>query len=171
MSKPRINKQKAKEIILSSIEEGLTFTDTLGVIRSNSVIAESTFTLYWKECSKKYLERQKRLEKKKDEVRVEMEKEAVKYDILTRFERLEIATKIARNNPRRVPTKLDGSGTPIEFSLFYNSGAEVIRALDYLSKVEGDYAPEKQEVELKNIDPFAQMRRNHGIDEEAESSV
>ena len=151
MTKPRISKIKAKEMILSSMEEGLTFTDTLGVIRSNSVLAESTFTLYWNECQKEYLERQNRLEKEKDEVRVEVEKEAVKYDILSRFERMEIATKIARNNPRRIPMKLDKDGTPVEYALVYNSGSEVVRALDYLSKIEGDYAPEKMEVDSKHI--------------------
>ena len=50
--KPRISKIKAKEIILSSMEEGLTFTDTLRAIRSNSELAESSFAIYWKECQK-----------------------------------------------------------------------------------------------------------------------
>jgi len=164
MSKPRISKIKAKEIILSSMEEGLTFTDTLRAIRSNSELAESSFAIYWKECQKEYLERQKKREKKKEEAREEADKEAVKYDILSRFERMEIATKIARNNPKRIPTKLDANGNPIEYSLVYNSAAEVVRALDYLSKIDGDYAPEKQELEHKySKDTIQHIRDALGI--------
>lgn len=131
------------------MEEGLTYIDTMDVIGRKWALPETTFTRYWKECQKEYLERQKRLEKEKEVVRVETEKEAVKYDILSRFERMEIATKIARNNPKRIPTKLDAQGNPIEYSLVYNSAAEVVRALDYLSKVDGDYAPEKHQIDLQ----------------------
>lgn len=146
------------------MEEGLTFTDTLRAIRSNSELAESSFAIYWKECQKEYLERQKKREKKKEEAREEADKEAVKYDILSRYERQEIATKIARNNPRRIPTKLDKDGTPIEYALVYNSGAEVIRALDYLSKIDGDYAAEKQKVEYEySTDTIQHIRDALGL--------
>ena len=115
MSKPRISKIKAKEIILSNIEKGFTFNDTYEAILRNFKLSEPTFSTYWKECQKEYIERQKRLEKEKEVARVETEKEAVKYDILSRYERMEIATKIARNNPKRIPTKLDANGNPIEY--------------------------------------------------------
>lgn len=162
--KPRISKIKAKEIILSKMEEGLTFNDTYAAICRNMQLSERAFANYWKECQQEYKERQNRLEKEKDDVRVEMEKEAVKYDILSRFERMEIATKIARNNPKRIPTKLDANGNPIEYSLVYNSAAEVVRALDYLSKIDGDYAPEKQELEHKySKDTIQHIRDALGI--------
>jgi len=164
MSKPRINKIKAKKIILSKMEEGLTFNDTYAAICRNMQLSERAFANYWKECQQEYKERQNRLEKEKDDVRVEMEKEAVKYDILSRYERQEIATKIARNNPKRIPTKLDANGNPIEYSLVYNSAAEVVRALDYLSKIDGDYAPEKQELEHKySKDTIQHIRDALGI--------
>ena len=164
MSKPRISKIKAKEIILSNIEKGFTFNDTYEAILRNFKLSEPTFSTYWKECQKEYIERQKRLEKEKEVARVETEKEAVKYDILSRYERQEIATKIARNNPRRIPTKLDKDGTPIEYALVYNSGAEVIRALDYLSKIDGDYAAEKQKVEYEySTDTIQHIRDALGL--------
>ena len=162
--KPRISKIKAKEIILSNIEKGFTFNDTYEAILRNFKLSEPTFSTYWKECQKEYIERQKRLEKEKEVARVETEKEAVKYDILSRYERMEIATKIARNNPKRIPTKLDANGNPIEYSLVYNSAAEVVRALDYLSKIDGDYAPEKQELEHKySKDTIQHIRDALGI--------
>lgn len=146
------------------MEEGLTFNDTYAAICRNMQLSERAFANYWKECQQEYKERQNRLEKEKDDVRVEMEKEAVKYDILSRFERMEIATKIARNNPKRIPTKLDANGNPIEYSLVYNSAAEVVRALDYLSKIDGDYAPEKQELEHKySKDTIQHIRDALGI--------
>lgn len=151
MEKPRISKQKAKKIILSEMEKGLTFNDTYAVISRNVQLSERAFSNYWKECQKEYLEQQNRLEKAKEDARVEIEKEAVKYRILSRYERMEIASRIAMGEERDVVTKTDGDGNVIEKAKISPSDNERVRALDYLSKIEGDYAPEKMEVDSKHI--------------------
>lgn len=151
MEKPRINKTKAKKIILQQLEKGLTHGDTYRVILGNFRLSEPTFDTYWKECQQEYIERLNRLEQKKDEVRLEAEKEALKYRILSRYERMEIASRIALGEERDIVLETDGEGNPIKKGKIVPSDNERTRALDYLSKIEGDYAPEKMEVDSKHI--------------------
>jgi len=142
MEKKRISKDKAIEVILKQKDKGLTYTDTFDVIRRKATLSETAFKTYWNEANEIYLQRQEVIDNELMNIRTELEKEALKMAILTKHERMKIASEIANDK------------------VAFASVADRIRALDYLSKIEGDYSPEKIDVtgqivwnESKTYDP------------------
>lgn len=149
--KKRINKQKAIELILNELEKGSTYTHCLEVIRRKWTLADTTYQRYWKEARSLYEGMQEAIrEKLKDEL-LKAERERIKKAILTKDERMLEASKIAR-----------GEGRKISGSVFIPNDRDRLQALDYLSKIEGDYAPEKidhttdgESLNKKEVDPLA----------------
>ena len=74
------------------------------------------------------------LNKGKDDIILESEKERLKSAILTKFERMEIASNIAKGKAWR-------SGDV----MVVPNASDRMKACDYLSKIDGDYAPAKLE--------------------------
>ena len=72
------------------------------------------------------------LNKGKDDIILDAEKERLKSAILTKFERMEIASNIARGKAWK-------SGNV----MIVPSASDRMKACDYLSKIDGDYAPTK----------------------------
>ena len=72
------------------------------------------------------------LNKGKDDIILESEKERLKSAILTKFERMEIASNIARGKAWK-------SGNV----MVVPNASDRMKACDYLSKIDGDYAPTK----------------------------
>lgn len=128
----RISKAKAIEIILKEKRKGTTYTDCLGVIRSNSDLAESSFAKYWKEAEQIHLERKKAIEAELMRVDIEHKKEELKKNLLTFDEKREIAATIARGESYE-------SGGQIVIP----SSSERIKALEYDSKLMADIASTK----------------------------
>lgn len=81
-------------------------------------------------------------EKIRDKVLITEAKESIKSVILSRNQRLEILSDLAIKAKRE---------------------ENKIKAIAELNKMQGDYAPEKIENMLNFSDPFAEMRKNHGI--------
>lgn len=77
------------------------------------------------------------LNKGKDEQIQESEKERLKLAILTKFERMEIASNIARGKAWKVGNEI-----------IIPTASDKLKACDYLSKIEGDYAPSKTELDI-----------------------
>lgn len=77
------------------------------------------------------------LNKGKDEGILDAEKERLKMDILTKFERMKIASDIGR-----------GKAWKVGDDVIKPNANDRLKALDYLSKVDGDYAATKLETEL-----------------------
>jgi len=75
------------------------------------------------------------LNKGKDDIILESEKERLKSAILTKFERMEIASNIAKG-------KAWMSGNV----MIVPNASDRMKACDYLSKIDGDYAPSKTDV-------------------------
>lgn len=130
----KISKQKAIELILVELDKGSTFSSCLALNGTKWHLSERTFKRYWKEANQIYSERQQAILTEVNEQRVELEKERVKKAILTKEQRMEIATEIAIGEE--------------------SSNGDKIKALDYLSKIEGDYAAIKQDLNINgSIDP------------------
>ena len=72
------------------------------------------------------------LNKGKDDIILESEKERLKSAILTKFERMEIASNIAKGKAWK-------SGNV----MVVPNASDRMKACDYLSKIDGDYAPTK----------------------------
>ena len=75
------------------------------------------------------------LNKGKDDIIHDAEKERLKSAILTKFERMEIASNIARGKAWK-------SGNV----MIVPSASDRMKACDYLSKIDGDYAPTKTDL-------------------------
>lgn len=127
----KINKQVVIDNILSEIEKGSTYSDCLRLIATSCDLHKATFTRYWKEANKTYLERRQSIEKELTGERLEAEKERLKSNILTKTQRMQLATDIALNEE--------------------SSNNDKLKALDYLSKIEGDYAPVQTESEVSIV--------------------
>ena len=71
----------------------------------------------------------------------EAEKERLKSAILTKYERILIAQSIAQ-----------GKAWKAGNTMVVPSAGDRIRALDYLAKIEGDYAPNKTDINVKSAE-------------------
>lgn len=131
----KISKQKAIELILVELEKGSTFSVCFSVLCSKFQLIERTFNNYWKEANTIYQERQQSILKQVEQDNVELEKERLKRQILSKHERMEIASKIAK-----------GEAWKVQNELIVPSAGDRMRALDYLSKVDGDFAVKKVDV-------------------------
>ena len=61
-----------------------------------------SFDRYWKEANERHLEAQNKLQKEKDSIYIDAEKEALKRNILQKHEALEILSKIAKGTAKKV---------------------------------------------------------------------
>jgi len=77
------------------------------------------------------------LNKGKDDIILESEKERLKSSILTKFERMEIASNIAKGKAWKSGDVMVVPNT-----------SDRMKACDYLSKIDGDYAATKVENEV-----------------------
>ncbi|MDH1602348.1 hypothetical protein [Empedobacter sp. GD03739] len=143
MPSQRLNKQKAIELILVELEKGSTYSACLGVIGRKWTLSESSFKRYWKEANSTYSERQELIQKELESKRLEAETERLKKAILTKDERLEIASNIALGKARKIGEQI-----------LIPSDGDRLRALDYLAKVNGDFAPKKEEITIKTEQPL-----------------
>ena len=75
------------------------------------------------------------INKGKDDIILDSEKERLKSAILTKFERMEIASNIAKGKAWK-------SGNV----MIVPNASDRMKACDYLSKIDGDYAPSKTEI-------------------------
>jgi len=106
----------------------------------------------------------------------EQTKELVKSQILSRYEGLEILSKIARGDAKKIPTEMrvyDNQKDAVfdGFVLETPSSNDRIRAIQTMAKIEWGEAPIVTENTLTVTDPFSQMRKNHGIDNKTKAGV
>lgn len=127
------NKQTYIDFIVNELNKGnVQYKDVCSVFCSKFQLSERTFNSYWKNANVAFSEQREAINKKKLEESITQEKEAVKSLVLDKYARMKIAEGIALGKARR-----------IEGQIVMPSDAERLKALDYLSKIEGDYAPTK----------------------------
>lgn len=136
MPSQKLNKQKAIELILAELDKGSTYSICMALNGTKWHVAERTFKRYWKEANSIYLERQEQVQKELESKRLKAEEERLKKAILTKDERLEIASSIAMGKARKIGEQI-----------LIPSDGDRLRALDYLAKVSGDFAPKKAEID------------------------
>ncbi|MDR2586370.1 MAG: hypothetical protein LBC84_09200 [Prevotellaceae bacterium] len=119
-----------------------------------------TIERYVKQAKQYNKTRLNKQEQAKEKVLVEEAKESIKRAILTRYESLETLSTIAKGTARKIGE-----------DVIIPSDGDRIRAIQQLAKMEGWEAPIKTDNTVTFADPFAQMRKNHGIDTEAKTSV
>src|SRR5690606_6462128 len=139
-NKTSISDEKVKEILIDGINSGANYilnkSNFYEYVRTiHKIERQRCLRLY----DKYYPEAQESLNNKKIEIGIQKQKDAVNKAILTKLERMEIASKIANG----VARKIDGN-------LIVPTDNDRLKALEYLSKIEGDFAPVKQDLSIKS---------------------
>jgi hypothetical protein len=136
--------------ILSEMDFGSGFSDCKKINGEKWRLAEKTFERYWNEAKKRYLEANERDKIALEGVRLEMKKEAVKSNILTKQERLDILSQIARGEipmvKHIVVSMGSGLGSEIQERTIYPAWKDRKEAVAEINKMEGDYAPIKKDI-------------------------
>jgi hypothetical protein len=130
------NKQIYIDFILDELNKGkVQYKDVCSVFLRKFTLTRQTFDKYWKQANEQYKEQRRAInETKQEQITIE-EIKAVKTLVLDKIGRMKIAESIAMEEN--------------------NSNLDRLKALDYLSKIEGDFAPEKVENTHKvNIPPL-----------------
>jgi hypothetical protein len=138
------NKTAYTDFILTELNKGnVNYKDVFLVFLSKFKLSEPTFVKYWKLANETYLEQRNAINEAKLEDSIKTEKEAVKTLVLDKVERMRIAEEIAIGKAKR-----------IEGTIVMPSPSDRLRALDYLSKIEGDYAPKEIDLKLDSKPPI-----------------
>lgn len=140
MIKP--NKKIYVDFILEELSKGnVTFNTVCAVFNGKFRLTENTFIKYWKIANAAHRVTQDAINEARATQSIVSEVETLKKATLTKIDRVLIAEQIAMGNATS-PT----SEVP--------SVTEQLKALDYLSKIDGDYAATKSEIEVsdKRID-------------------
>ncbi len=150
------NKQIYIDFIIDKLNKGnVHYKDVMLVFVSKFELTEQTFVRYWKKANEQYKEQRRLINKTKQEQRTNEEIKAVKTLVLDKVGRMEIAESIAMEEN--------------------NSNLDRLKALDYLSKIEGDFAPEKVEnnvnmnIPILNINPLDDDTADDSTTEDSET--
>ena len=135
------NKENIINDILIELEKGITFSDCLALNGTKWQLSQRTFARYWKDANEAYKEVLNKRQKELADISTEVEKERLKMAILTKHERMKIASNIAQGKARKVNDQI-----------IIPTDGDRIRALDYLAKIEGDYAPNKTDIKVSSTE-------------------
>lgn len=143
------NKENIINDILIELEKGITFSDCLALNGTKWQLSQRTFARYWKKANEAHKDVLNKRQKELADISIEAEKERLKMAILTRHERMKIASDIGK-----------GKAWKVGDEILIPTSSDRLRALDYLSKVEGDYAPIKSETTLNGVDEIIVKRKS-----------
>jgi len=147
------NKELIVNEMLGEMDFGITYKACMQLNQSKWKLTEGTFVRYWKEASDRYLAANQKAKEAVNEVKVEAIKNRASKGILSREERIEILSQIARGDisyQMEVPSKF-GPQTLTAWPSFNDRKG----AVSEINKMEGDYAPIKKDITSKgeNIAP------------------
>ena len=140
--KPK-KEQTVNEMLLE-IEMGASYSECLRVNDGLWGLPSSTFDRYWAEASKRFKARLDAIEEATTKAAVLMEIKALKKAILSKHERQEILTQIAKGEiPLVKHIVCDGVIQEVDV---VPAWADRRAAIAELNKMEGDYAPVKKDI-------------------------
>lgn len=144
MRKLKPNKEKIVNEILVKIEAGKLYSEVQTINRSVWKLSSSTFTRYWKLAQDQYRERLDAIKQEQADQFNEAQKTQSSEAVASKQERLEAVTRILRGQSRKA-----GNRT------VYPTEDQIVKAAEYLSKIDGDFAPEKREITEKKAPVFS----------------
>lgn len=136
------NKKLYVDFIIDELSKGnVQFNAVFAVFKGKFRLTENTFIKYWKIANEAHRATQDAVNEARVTQSIVSEIETVKKATLTKIDRILIAELIAQ-------------GIGVAGTIQTPTPTEQLKALDYLSKIEGDYAATKTEVEVsdKRID-------------------
>lgn len=133
------NKENIITEILIEIEKGFGFNHCQDVFGLNWALPPTTFKRYWKIASQRYREQQLANQNILAGISLEAEKERLKKAILTKDERMEILSQIARGEMEMTKHIVcDGVIQEREIDPAWNDRKNAIAELN---KMDGSYSP------------------------------
>ena len=127
------NKEQYIDFIVNELKNGnVLYKDVSLVFLGKFRLSGPTFDKYWKLANEAHREAQQAIKEAKEVQTITNELDKLKTLNLTKIDRMKIAEGIAMGKAKR-----------IEGQIIVPSHADQLKALDYLAKIEGDYAPTK----------------------------
>jgi len=138
------NKEKIVNEMLVQIEAGKLYNEVLKLNATKWCLSVRTFARYWKAAQQQYADRLAAIKKEQAIQSTQAALNRNSEAIASKQERMEAVTRVLRGQSR-----IAGKRT------IYPTEDQIIKAAEYLSKIEGDYAPEKREVTEKSTPIFS----------------
>jgi len=144
MAAPKVNIENAINEILSDLDFGMERADCLSKFVEKWQVSTRTFDRYWSEALSRFAALNIRAQNVLEQEYINGKKEALKKAILTKHERMEILTQIAKGEltfQKEVPTKFGPqmiTATP-DFT-------DRKAAIAELNKMAGEYAPIRKDI-------------------------
>jgi hypothetical protein len=127
------NKRQYIDFIIDELNKGnVHYKEVMLAFVSKFELTEQTFVRYWKSANAEYSAHRESVNKQKAEESIRTETAAAKSLVLDKYARMKIAESIALGKAKRV-----------EGQIIMPSPSDQLKALDYLAKIDGDYAPAK----------------------------
>lgn len=127
------NKEQYIDFIVDELSKGnVQYKEVMLAFVSKFELTEQTFVRYWKTANERHREAQQAIKKATEVQSIEGELNKLKTLQLTKLDRMKIAEGIAMGKAKR-----------IEGQILVPSPSDQLKALDYLAKIDGDYAPAK----------------------------
>lgn len=139
-----VTKQKIIDEIVIEIESGKSYSETFGVIRSKSKLAESTFASYWKIANEQYKVVQDKRRAITESKATQAHIEAVETAIMSRKEKLRILEEIATGVASF--EKLLVIQGVVQREFVTPDATDRMKAIEIHNKMQGDNATEKTDV-------------------------
>ena len=144
MANLKPNKENIITEILIELEKGISFTACAKLFDMNWSLPSTTFKRYWKEANERYQTVNVTAQKELSDIFLEGKKEALKKAILTKHERMEILTQIAKGEiPLVKHIVCDGVIQEVDV---VPAWADRKAAIAELNKMDGEYAPIKKDI-------------------------
>jgi len=144
MAAPKVNIENAINEILSDLDFGIERADCLSKFVEKWQVSTRTFDRYWSEALSRFAALNLRAQNVLEEEYINGKKEALKKAILTKHERMEILTQIAKGEiPLVKHIVCDGVIQEVDV---LPAWADRKAAIAELNKMDGEYAPIKKDI-------------------------
>ena len=144
MANLKPNKENIITEILIELEKGISFTACAELFDMNWSLPSTTFKRYWKEANLRYQTVNVTAQKELSNIFLDGKKEALKKAILTKHERMEILTQIAKGEiPIVKHIVCDGVIQEVDV---VPAWADRRAAIAELNKMDGEYAPIRKDI-------------------------
>ena len=141
------------DFIVNELRKGnVSFEKVFKLNLTKFNLTRPTFSKYWKKANISYNNERAEVERQKLSITIQEEAKAVKKQILTKYEALEIISNIAKGNARRI--KVDGKE-----QVLIPTENERLRAIEIGAKIEGWNAPIKSEDVTQRLEKYGRYIR------------
>jgi hypothetical protein len=138
------NKKTYTDFIISELNKGnVKYNDVCLLFCTKFDLTKQSFNKYWKQANTIHSEQRETINNAKLEESIAQEKEAVKRNILSKHDALEILTEIAQGKVKKV-----------EGTLIIPSPSDRKGAIESIAKIEGWNAPNKLDISTENPIPI-----------------